>query len=66
MEVKDVQKRIRQIRVIIDDDETAHMAEKTLWEEVLDAIADGATDDPAALARAALKTTKLAFARWYA
>ena len=48
------------------DDEEAHLDEDTVWEEVLRVIAAGETDDPAALAAAALRTLDIEFARWRA
>jgi len=58
--------RVHQIRKNQGDVETAHGMEDYLWQEVLQTIADGTAEDPAALARAALKTTELDFDRWYA
>lgn len=47
------------------DDELAHSMEDALWEDVLRAIADGAPN-AAELAKAALATKELDFARWCA
>lgn len=65
MTVAYVEKRIRQIAAIQDDDERAHALEDKLWKQVLRAIANGASDGQA-LAAAAIKTKKLKFCRWYA
>jgi hypothetical protein len=63
--VEDIKRRVAKIDAEKDDDETAHGSEDQLWEDVLKAIADGA-EDPAALAREALKTRDIEFSRWRA
>lgn len=65
MTIEEVRKRVSDIRDTVDDPETAHSAEDQLHQDVLQAIADGAAE-PRLLARAALKTLKLEFSRWYA
>lgn len=60
-----VRKRVASIDIIKDDDEGAHGNEDALWEEVLEAIAEGASN-PKALAREALATRAIDFARWCA
>ena len=65
MDVDQVRNRVRHIDNIRHDDEAAHIKEDDLHQDVLQAIADGAAD-PAALAREALKTKDLDFARWCA
>ncbi len=64
MEVKDIRKKIAEIRDKSTDNESAHAAEDKLWQSVLSAIAKG---HPRAkeLARAALRSTKIEFDRWY-
>jgi hypothetical protein len=62
MTAADVKARIAAIREAADDGEVAHSLEDDLWRDVLRAIAAGA-GDPRALAAAALKTTRLGFAR---
>lgn len=62
--VKDIEDRVEEIKVS-DDNEDMHGAEDALWEEVLHAIAQDATN-AAALAQAALRTTELEFTRWCA
>lgn len=47
------------------DDEYAHMAEKKAWEMALAAIEAGAPNAQE-LAKEALKTKSIEFARWYA
>jgi len=47
------------------DNELAHIKEDALREDVLDAIAAGATN-AAELAEEALKSSDLDFTRWYA
>lgn len=49
----------------VGDDEAAHSTEDDLYLDVLQHIADGATD-AAELAREALKTRPLPFRRWCA
>jgi hypothetical protein len=64
----DVRARVEQLRAAYDasgDDETCHADEDELHRDVLKAIADGAPD-PAGLAREAIRTDELTFARWYA
>jgi hypothetical protein len=65
--VDDVHGRIAEIAKIVDagNNEVAHGEEDRLWEDVLEAIADG-HEQPRALAIAALSTCELDFARWYA
>ena len=65
MTPQDIRNRTAAINNIRHDDEAAHIKEDDLHQDVLQAIADGAAD-PAALAREALKTKDLDFARWYA
>ncbi len=67
MKLSNIRRGVRQIRGLAGDCEVAHRCEDALWQDVLQAIADGDHDEsPAALAIAALKTTKLSFDRWYA
>lgn len=61
-----IEGQVRDIEAIAGDDEMAHGAEDQLHQEVLAAIANGETSDPAACARAALKTQNIKFARWCA
>lgn len=59
-----VDARVAAIRAIADDDEVAHSEEDKLHKAVLKAIADGVwREPPALLAKAALKTTEIDFAR---
>lgn len=65
--VDEIRKRVAEIAKIGErDDESAHVEEARLYEDVLDAIANGACDDPAACSAEALKTRDLDFSRWYA
>lgn len=57
--------RIRKIAAD-GDDEDAHIHEDRLYMALLQAISDGACDDPAACAREALKAVDIRFYRWYA
>lgn len=61
-----IEGRVRDIEAMAGDDEAAHSEEDRLWESVLMAIANGETADPAACARAALKTKNIDFQRWCA
>jgi hypothetical protein len=65
LSVEDVTARVEEIENISGDSEVAHSREGDLWRDVLRAIAEGAPD-AAALAREALKTEDLSFARGYA
>jgi hypothetical protein len=58
--------RVRDIEAMSGDDEAAHSKEDSLWEAVLQAIANGETADPAACAKAALETKSIRFERWRA
>lgn len=55
--------RVDEIAAMSRDAESAHAAEDRLWADVLEAVADGAADG-ANLAREALTTRDLMFARW--
>lgn len=66
MNIYDVRARVADIARMAGDDEAAHSAEDTLWGEVLRAIADGNTDDPQGIAKEALRTADISFARWRA
>lgn len=61
----DVRARVQHIADISADDESAHGAEDRLHVDVLRAVAAG-HPDAAALAREALKTDDIDFARWCA
>ena len=64
--VRTVAKRVRLIERSTSDDEFAHSEEDALYWEVLLAIAEERVDDPAAVAREALRTKAISFARWCA
>lgn len=64
MTIKDVKGRLKAIEELKGDDEAAHGQEDALWQDVLLAIAKGETYDSKGLAREALKSKKLDFARW--
>lgn len=66
MTAEDVCEEVEAIRrLAVDDDEAAHIREDALRRDVLSAIADGAPN-AAELAREALATSKIKFARWCA
>lgn len=54
---------VQEIEKIVADDEAAHAAEDTLYEEVLKAVADGHPDSKK-IAKIALRTKSLNFQRW--
>lgn len=59
-----VQEQVALVRELSADDEAAHGIEDDLWEEVLQAIAEG---HPQAqqLAAEAIKTRSIQFSRWH-
>jgi len=65
-----VKRRVAEIARLAEvecNSEEAHVAQDTLWQDVLTEIAHGHhPSDAAQLAEAALETTKLRFERWYA
>lgn len=65
MELSEVESRIEGIRAVAGDDEVAHSREDELRDDVLKAIAEGASN-AAELAGAALSTRDIEFARWCA
>lgn len=71
MTVEEVIARVEEIRKIRGDDEMAHVYEDRLFSDVLHFIAedsrrDGFRTEYVDLAREALKTQEIHFARWYA
>lgn len=65
MTVKEAQRRLEAVREVVGDDEKAHSREDELHRDVLQHIALGGRNG-AALARIALQTRELDFARWCA
>ena len=65
MTKKQILIKLQRIRVMKHDPESAHGDLDELWEEVLRAIAGGC-DDPAGLAKLALKAKDIDFPSWYA
>jgi len=61
-----VNEAVEHIRKIAGDDEAAHSEEDGLWHDVLLAIAENRVDDPKVIAKAALQTQHIKFARWCA
>lgn len=62
--VEDVKARVKEIKEKVKNDPNlAHSMEDNLFEDVLKAIAKEKCDDPAALAKEAVKTTKFKFER---
>jgi len=66
MNVKDVQGLVDEVARNKADDEHAHGLEDEMYRSVLAAIADGAAEDPAGMARLALSAGDIEFARWRA
>lgn len=66
MNVPDVLTMVERVRASAKHPEIAHLHEDRLCWAVLRAIADGAGEDPAALAAAALTAGAIPFQRWYA
>ena len=66
MNVAEVRRRVKRIKLIALDDEAAHSYEDELWDDVLSAIARGKVANPAGVAAAALATKDIAFSRWCA
>lgn len=65
MTLEEIKRAVEEIRQLRCDDERAHNLEDTLHQNVLRAIVDGPPNAPE-LARAALETLDIAFARWCA
>lgn len=66
MTLADVNKAVREIEEVRGDDEVAHGKEDALRYRVLEWIADNGDEASSELARAALKTEQIEFARWCA
>ncbi len=64
--VRDVTRLVAALRKVANDDEVAHSQEEELHHAVLQSIADGTAQDPQAMAKAALKSRDISFARWCA
>lgn len=65
MTIEQVKERVKHIESISNDDEAAHSNEDALWRDVLSAVAKGHPDS-VKLAKEALKTEKISYARWCA
>lgn len=65
MTPEEVMARVEEINKVAEDDERAHSLEDDLRQDVLEAIADGAPNAKE-LARTALLTSEIEFARWCA
>lgn len=66
MTIQEVADCIAKIDAVKWDDESAHSREDAMRETVLRAIADGTAEDAAEMARLALTTEDMDFARWCA
>jgi hypothetical protein len=65
VDINEIRTRVARIEAIRHDDEVAHSMEDDLYADVLRAIANGA-ENAAELAREALRTGDIDFARWTA
>ena len=66
MTISTVEAEVQRIAALAADDESAHIAEDELHQSVLAYIAEHGDAKSSALARAALATTDIGFARWCA
>lgn len=74
MTLTEIADRVKAIRRIASDDEAAHSAEDTLWQDVLTHISNMMSMGPddssirlaSEMARLALETKMITFARWCA
>lgn len=66
MKIQDVKDWLEAIRKVAWDDEKAHLAEDDLRASVLGAVADGNAEGPREMARLALTSGEIDFARWCA
>lgn len=66
MKLKEVVAEVESIKACAGDAETAHSMEDNLYAALLQAIAAGDCEDPAACAEAALVTLSFDFPRWCA
>lgn len=66
MTIGTVEAEVQRIAAMSGDDESAHSAEDALHQSVLAYIAEHGDAKSSALARAALATTDIEFARWCA
>ena len=65
MTVKDVERALLNIKDNQNDSERAHVLEDEMWHSVLIAVARG-SKKAKELAKAALRSEKIEFRRWYA
>ena len=63
---EEVKQRVEEIRLMANDDEMAHIHEASLYEDLLQSIADGTCDEPSKCASSAISTSNIDFSRWYA
>jgi hypothetical protein len=66
MTIANVEAEVQRIAAMANDDERAHVAEDELHQSVLAYIAEHGDAHSQALARAALATMDIGFARWCA
>lgn len=66
MKVEEIRERVAAIEQMKGDNEIAHIAEDSLYMDVLTDIANGQCIDPADCADAAIKAAGIEFDRWHA
>ena len=66
MTVEEVVKAVEDVKARKGDDESAHGAEDSLYQSLLESIALGTCEDPETCALEAIKAADIDFARWCA
>lgn len=66
MDMKEIERRIEEIRLVAGDDEVAHGKEDDLHEAFIQYVAETAAEPLASMAKRVLSTKDIHFARWCA
>jgi ribosomal protein S20 len=66
MDIKEIKKRIKEIKGKTWDNEVAHDMENLLYKDFIKSIANGDTDNIQEKAKLILTTKNIKFTRWYA
>ena len=66
MTIEDAKTRVQAIKDIAGDDEVAHGTEDHLYQQFIEDIANGQTEDIQEIAKIILTTEDIDFARWCA
>jgi hypothetical protein len=66
MTIEEIRKKVQRIKDMRGDPEAAHGAEDSLYQSLLEAIADGQVENPAEAAKEALYAQNIEFPRWCA